>query len=359
MKFCFRILALATIAATAYSVIGCSAPAGFSYQNVAISLTASCSDCPQGVTFNPAYPVPANANNGGQNASTIPVGAVVTAPVGGTGQEGAVVSFYASVSNAPATNVTWTIYPTPNLADIDTLPTGTAPAGDANGPGEQGSAVGQVQVASGSSVYYSTPSGIPIYTGAALEQANAMGIPQGDILLVASVPDSPSNPSSVATLGQLIETYGKSTTVGPPVSYLTPSTPTTPSGQTQPVVTVTHATSYAFYGGVAGVAPCFNAAACGTSPIGTVNDTAVWAVGPASESLSTAVVGGAVTVGGVTTYPYGSITQAGVYTAPATIPPTCSSTVTTNCTSIANEVVVYVWSQAAPTVASYAYVGIN
>ena len=41
MKLCLKILALATIAATTYSMVSCAAPASFSYQNVAITLVGA------------------------------------------------------------------------------------------------------------------------------------------------------------------------------------------------------------------------------------------------------------------------------------------------------------------------------
>jgi hypothetical protein len=333
MKSCLKTLALALIAVSTYSLSGCSAPAGFSYQNVSVSFTTFCSDCP-GPYFNPAYPQPPNP------------GSVVMMPNTG---EGGTETFVASVTNAPATNVTWTLYPTPNLGDIDTPPSATTPPGQSGGPAETGNPLGTINVASGNTIYYTVP-GPPVYSGAALVQAQAMGIPQGDVLLVASVPNDPGNPSSVATGNQLIQVYGGSSAQGPPSSYLTPHSQTTPAGQTQPVVTVTHNTSYAFYGGIVGAAPCTTTTACNAiaanTPLYTADNVAVWAVGPANESLTTAVVGGNAT--------YGKITQQGVYTAPATVPSTTNSS-----TAINGEVVVYVWSQLAPTVASYAYVGIN
>ncbi len=104
MKLCLKILAVASIAVFTYPITSCSGPAGFSYQNVAISLSQvpiQCSDCPGGITFNPADP------------------AALTMPLGG-GQGGTVL-ITATVTNAPA-NITWTIFPQPNLGSIDSPP---------------------------------------------------------------------------------------------------------------------------------------------------------------------------------------------------------------------------------------------
>jgi hypothetical protein len=82
-------------------------------------------------------------------------------------------------------------------------------------------------------------------------------------------------------------------------------------------------------------------------PLLTTDNTAVWEVGPTPFSLSTAFV---CTTPGLSC-PFGTISQTGLYTAPAAIPPTPSG-------GVANEVVVYVISQLAGTVDSYAYVGL-
>src|SRR5450631_2874014 len=109
MKLCSKILVLAIIAVLTYPMTSCSGPAGFSYQNVVISLNKvpiQCSDCPgNAVTFNPADP------------------GTVTMPLGG-GQGGTIL-ITATVTNAPA-NITWTIFPQPNLGSIDAPPTGTS-----------------------------------------------------------------------------------------------------------------------------------------------------------------------------------------------------------------------------------------
>ena len=360
MKLCLKILAIVATAATTYSLVSCAAPSSFSYQNVTISFIAQCTDCPAGITFNPQYPT--TTNNGTEsNTSVIPAGAVMTMPNTG---EGGTVELLATVTNAPATSLTWQIYPQPNLTGITTLPTGT---GDPEG--ESGSSVGSFvtpggsnTTATGPNVYYTT-GGPPVYSGAALAQANAMGIPQGMFLIVASLPSNPDVPSAVATASLLIQPYGGSTAQGPPSAYLTPHTPTTPAGLVNPVVTVAHnpnllstpsviATGgqYQFYGGVVGAAACLTVSNCiigGVQyPLYTVDNTAVWEVGPAPFSLSTAFP--CTTPGPAC--PFGTITSTGLYTAPAAIP---SAGLTP-----ASEVVVVVVSQLVTTVDSYAYVGL-
>lgn len=379
MKLSLKILAIAATAATTYSLVSCAAPAGFSYQNVSISLTAQCTDCPAGITFNPAYPLPtittsglAASNGGGGGASgIIPAGALMTMPNTG---EGGTVEFLATVTNAPASSVTWAIYPQPNLSGIDTLPTGTGtPVGESgSGVGTFATPGGSTTTATGPNVYYAV-NGVPIYSGAALAQANAMGICQGCVMLVASVPSDPDNPSAVVTFSMLIAVYGGSTAQGPPSAYLTPHTPSTPSGLVNPVVSVAHNPNlptiaaggqYQFYGGIVGAAPCLTTASCLINgvqyPLYTADNTAVWEVGPTPFALSTAFPCPSATA---PVCPYGTITQpvlnaagqivspGGLYTAPAAIPPTPSG-------GTANEVVVVLVSQLVGTVDQYAYVGL-
>jgi hypothetical protein len=297
MKLCLKILAIATIAVVTYPITSCSGPTGFSYQNVTISLTQvpiQCSDCPGGINFNVADPV----------ALYMTVG----------GSEGGTVLITATVTNAPP-NITWTIFPQPNLGSIDSPPNGTSTPVT-----ESGSSVGSVTAASGNTVYYSAPGSVPIYTGAALQQAQSfqwtyngvqrVGIPQGDVLLQASVPSDPANPSAVAVSYQLFQVYSG---VG---LYMVPAMSATPSGLVNPIVSVAHGTSFAFYGGAAGAVPCTTPSTClinGTQfPLYTADNSVVWSVGPAPFAAGTQVVGGNATLG--------TITQNGVYTAPATIP---------------------------------------
>jgi len=297
MKLCLKILAVATIAVFTYPITSCSGPTGFSYQHVAISLTQvpiQCSDCPGGINFNPADP------------------AALYMPFGGG--EGGTVLITATVSNAPA-NITWTIFPQPNLGSIDSPPTGTSTP-----VSESGSSVGSVTAASGNTVYYSAPGSLPVYTGAALQQAQSfqwtyngvqrVGIPQGDVLLQASVPSDPANPSAVAVAYQLVQVYSG------PTLYLVPAMPSTPAGLVNPIVNVARGTSFAFYGGAVGAVPCTTATGCAlinsTAPLLSTDNGVVWSVGPAPFATGTQVVGGNATLG--------TITQNGVYTAPATIP---------------------------------------
>src|ERR1022692_2161895 len=114
-----RILAVTTIAASSCFLVGCAAPAGFSYQNVTVTLTPFCEDCPNGIIYNPAYPVPvptsgnvsaggigsAGGTSGAAGAPALP-GSVLLQPQAGPGS---VFWFQADVTNAPA-NITWNIY---------------------------------------------------------------------------------------------------------------------------------------------------------------------------------------------------------------------------------------------------------
>ena len=334
MKLCLKIFAVAIIAASTYPLISCAGPAGFSYKNINIAITTQCSDCPLSNTYNPAQP-----------------NVIMMTPGGGQGGD---EQFTATVTNAPP-NVTWTIYPQPNLGSVTTAPTGTATP-----VGESGSSVGSFATSSGNAlsqagttnVYYAGPSSPPVYSGAALQQAQTIqwysngvlqtGIPQGDVLIVASVPSDPSNPSATYTQGQLVQIYRNTSAQGPPSVYITPQTGSTPANQTQPAVYVARGASYQFYGGTVGAAPCIPAAGqtvC-SAPAGavpyTADNTSVWEVGPAPYSLSTAVVGGNATLG--------FIDQTGKYTAPATVPSPLP--------------VVIVTSHYVPSVAAYANVGV-
>jgi hypothetical protein len=353
MKLCLKILAIAVTAATTYSLVSCAAPASFSYQNVSISLTAQCTDCPAGITFNPLYPVA--PNNGGSQSGVIPSGAILTMTNQG---EGGTIEILANVYNAPATNINWQIYPQPNLGGITVLPTGTGTP-----VGESGSSVGSFVTpgasptqATGPDVYYAQ-AGVPVYSGAALAQAQAMGIPQGCVMIVVTVPSDPDHPAAVASTSLLIQIYANSTAQGPPSAYMTPHSPTTPAGLVNPVVsasiTATNPThSYQFYGGIVGAAACESQGNCligGVQyPLYTTDNTAVWEVGPTPFSLSTAFP--CSTVGPAC--PFGTITQTGLFTAPTAIPPTPSG-------GIANEVVVVMVSQLVGTVNQYAYVGLT
>jgi hypothetical protein len=338
MKRSMKILATVIASAAAASFLGCAAPPSYSYKNVTIAITTSCTDCAAGfivTTYNPSFPQPPNA------------GSVLLMPQGGG--QGGTTTFTATVTNAPPSTVTWTVYPTPNLNGIIGT---TSPGGEAGNP--------NAITTSGNTAVFSAPSpGGAIYTGAALAQAQALGIPQGDVLLVASVPVDPNNPNNVVSASQLVQTYGGTT----PSVYLTPRTPTTPANQTQPEVTVARNMPYAFFGGTVGDPPCLPAAGqplCSASPDPILNNavplttdnTSIWYVGPAAESSSTLVAGGNSILG--------TIDANGVYTAPANIPTKASGATSTD-----GLVVVAVGAHATSnagatsTILAYAYVQIN
>jgi hypothetical protein len=338
MKLCFRILAIAVIAVSTYTIIGCAAPASFSYQNISASISAQCGDCENGGNvdiFNPAFPAPPLPGN------------VVYMPPGG-GQGGDIV-LTVSVNNAPATGITWAIYPQPNLGSISSPPTGTAyPVG------ESCSDVGLFLSTSGATAVYGAPgtnslgsssggSGCarpPNYTGASLVQAQALNIPQGDVLIVASIPADPSNPNKVVTVSQMVQVLTGGST---PTPRLYPFTPLVPAGITAPAVTIARNATYPFYGYVTGALPCTSTVTCaaaGTPLLYTANNNSLWEVCTQPFTITSCVVGGNTTLG--------TITQTGLYTAPATIP--------------SPQPVVLNTSQSNPTIANtnnYANVAIN
>src|ERR1035438_18998 len=84
-----RILAVTAVAATSYFLVGCAAPAGFSYQNVTVTLTPFCTDCPNGVFYNPAYPMPTVVTlNSAAAGSPSPPGSVLRSEERRVGKEG-------------------------------------------------------------------------------------------------------------------------------------------------------------------------------------------------------------------------------------------------------------------------------
>jgi hypothetical protein len=287
--------------------------------------------------------------------------------------EGGDVELLATVTNAPASNITWQIYPQPNLTGIKTLPNGTTtPVGEnGSGVGTFATPGGSSTTATGPNVYYAQ-GGTPVYSGEALAQAQQMGICQGCVEIVATVV---SNPDTGATVSQglMVAIYGGSTAQGPPGVYLTPQTATTPAGLVNPVVSVAHnGGTYQFYGGVVGAAPCLPAAGCSITPPGSTtpvllpqyytDNTAVWEVGPSPFSLTTAFQCTTPASVNPLTCPYGTITEpvvsstgqilspGGLYTAPATIPTTGLSP--------SGEIVVVLISQLVGTVNAYAYVAL-
>ncbi len=335
MKLCLKILAVAIIAATSYSLIGCAGPASFSYQNISIALSMSCSDCPNGVLYNPAYPVPPYTSSLGSGSGGIaPAGSVVYMANSG---EGGTYLITAQVTNAPP-NVTWALLPSQDLSDITVLPTGTGTP-----VGESGNAYGTINSASGNTAYISQ-NGPPSYGGAALQQALALGIPQGDFMITASVPSNPSNPSQMYTYQQLVQPYNQ----GNPSVVLIPKTPTNPSGITTSVAMVPRNTNFQFTGYAVGATPCYTLATCNAispgDPLYTTDNTVVWSVGNATAGPGSATVGGMVN--GVPG-PYGTITQTGLYTAPSVIPIT------------GYQPIIVLASHLAPTQTNVAYITIQ
>jgi hypothetical protein len=325
MKLCAKLLALTVVFAATFALNGCAGPASYSYQNISIGLSVQCSDCPSGEYYNPAYPPYTSTVTG-----TAPAGSVLYM-VNAGGGEGGTQLFTAVVQNAPPT-VTWNIYPTPNLGDITALP--SCSSSTTCTITEGASAVGYFNAASGNTAYYTVGSGIPTYGGAALLQAQALGIPQGDVMITASVPSDPSNPSATYTASQLIQFYNLN---GSPSVTLIPKTPTNPSGLTTSVVTVPHGTSFQFTGYAVGDPPCTTTTTCGSNPLYTTDNTLVWEVGNQSVGIASAVAGGSAT--------YGYISSTGLYTAPPTVPP--------------SQPIIVLAAHAAPTVTNIAYITVN
>ena len=346
MKLCLKILAIAVVAATTYSMIGCGAPPAYSYSNVSVNITSKCTDCAAGAGGISIIYAPAQQGS---------VGGVMLMPIAG---EGGTIVMTANVTNAPpVSNVTWTIYPTYDMTDPTPATGTTLPVGESAPAGP----IGNLIVESGDTAVYTAGTGVPIYNGAELAQAKTIpynityqvpstalsgvlgyttvveqetGIPQGDALIEASVPDNPDNPSSLAIGYQLIQYYNNN---GTPSLYLTPQTPTNPGGLTTPVLTVPAGTTYQFYGGAVGTAPCFSTSStCSNGqPVYSVDNGVVWEVGP---NPSAAVTGGSAT--------YGTISTTGLYTAPKTPPP-------------GNSAVIVLAAHAALAIQDYAYITIK
>jgi len=314
MKLCLKIFVVAILAAFTYSLIGCAAPAGFSYQNVSISLQEFCTYTCSSVAYDPNQP--------------------------GVWEITQIEYFFtATAQNAPP-QFTWALYPTENLTEPG-YPTCTG-SGCLPGEASLGPTDGYFNAGpnnTGTTVIYWT-TGAPVYSGAALLQAQnfqytisyqqqqltvsgtpylqtitkpATGIPMGDVLLAVSVPSSATNPSQTYTYYQLMEITGSG-----PSPYLIPSEPTNPSGLTNSVVTVPRGTSFQFLGGAVGASPCGSTSSCATQATGlqsinSVDNTVVWEVG---SSTSAACISSAA---GCPSY-YGTISSSGLYTAPVNSP---------------------------------------
>ena len=342
MKLCLKILAIAIVATFTYSLIGCAAPASFTYSNVGITLTQFCSDC-------------GTITNGTEAEWDPNQPGVILLPNGG---EGEVITLTAHVTNAPP-NITWQVYPTNNLGIPNPPASGSGtPVGESSIAGN----TGYIIATSGTTAVYSCGQ-IPIYSGAELVQAQNMqytityttlslpgngvpteetinkqvtGIPMGYTLVGVSVPNNPDNPSSVTSAYQLFENYNENSTT--PTLYLTPHTPTSPSGLTTSVVTIPHGTTYQFFGGAAGAQPCIapggGATCINGLPNFSTDDTVIWEVG---ATTATAVQGGSAL--------YGTISSTGLYSAPATVP--------------ATQPVGVMASHAVPNSTMYAYITVN
>jgi hypothetical protein len=354
MKLCLKILAIAVVAATTYSLTGCAGPSvANATANPAITMVATCADCPIGMIFAPTnnmgQPVPTPASNNAINTTgtyainttPIPPGAIMLMDNQG---EGGTVSFSATINGAPATNMTWTLYPTP----VSPAEPGPYPTGGSTPVGENSSPYGSIAVASGNSAYYTwnpagssfTPIGsIPYYTGTALAQANAMGIPQGTVDLVATAqnPDDPSNPSDTLSYSMLIQVYNQPST-NQPSAFLVPRTPSNPSGLTTSVATVPHNPNFptvqhtfSFYGGTIGSEPCYTPAACSAlnEPYLYTDNTSIWEIGTTNAngvvcSLAAGMTAAQCPEGWIDQAPAGTpgYPYTAIYTAPPTVPAT-------------------------------------
>jgi len=375
MKLCLKILAIAVVAATTYSLIGCAGPSvATATQNPAITMTATCQDCPLGIIFAPisntgaTLPVPpANTFDAtsGQNLITSVVlpGSIMVVDNQG---EGGTVVFTATINGLPATNMTWSLYPTPvSAAEPSPYPTGTSTP-----IGENSSPYGQFLAQSLNTATYDwnpagagfTPiSGVPYYTGTALEEATAMGIPQGDVLIVATAsnPNDPSNPSDTISFPMLLQINNQSSADGPPAAFLVPRTPTSPSGLTTSVATVPHNPifpivqhTFSFYGGIIGVEPCLTVATCAPAPLFYTDNTSIWEVGTTNTngvvcSLTANMTAAQCPEGWIDMAPAGTpgYPYTAIYTAPATIPST--------------QPVITVVSHANTSVTAYAYITVD
>jgi hypothetical protein len=367
MKLCSKILAIAVVAAITVSLIGCAGPSATSYQNQAITMTATCSDCPIGIIFAPTnnlgQAVPQPASNAPPTTSpfaypfastAIPPGAIMLVDNQG---EGGTILLTATVNGQPATDMTWTVYPTPvSPAEPAPYPTGgSAPIGENTSP------YGQFFVESLNTGTYGwnpagssfTPIGsVPYYTGTALEEANAMNIPQGDVLLYATAanPTDPGDPSDQLSYGLLVQIYNQSSSDGPPSAFLVPRTPTNPSGLTTSVATVTRNTTFQFYGGIIGVEPCYTPTACAAlnQPYLYTDNTSIWEIG---TSTTNGVVCSKLAGMTAAQCPEGWIDQVSgtpynaIYTAPANVPST--------------QPVITVVSHANSSVSAYAYITVD
>ena len=276
MKLCSKILALTALASTA-GLISCAGPAGYSYQNVSLKLTFNpiCSGVCVNAGVFVAVPPPTNP---GDAVGTV---GAIEMPTG-TGS-GSCVQLTATVTNAPA-NISWTIIPTATPSQPGT---GT---GTAFPVGQPTPNVGYMQYATGANNYYCVPGSVPIFSGATLAQAQAVGLNQGEVMVVASVPADPNNPSKVVTATQAM-TYQ---VTSPPAGVTVGVTPTT--------IPVPLGTTYQFSGYIVGINGYIASATPG---------------GPSTPAKAQTWFVNGVAGGNATT---GTITNTGLFTAPKAYP---------------------------------------
>jgi hypothetical protein len=182
-------------------------------------------------------------------------------------------------------------------------------------------------------------------------QAQAMGIQQGQVMMVVSVATDPGNPASVATTTEILQIYSETTPpTGPPAVNLTPVSITSAY---DPVVVLSHLApnnTFQFTGFATAAEPCMTVGNCtseGFTNLYSTDNAVVWAVAPYVISGASFAVGIPV-VGGNSTE--GTISQTGLYTAPATIP---LSTTTTG------PPVVVLESHLVPTIVAFADITVN
>jgi len=296
MKLCSKILAIAILAFTTYAMVGCAAPNGYSYQNISVTLTHFCADCGDGVFTSPT--------------TTPVVGGAETTLLTNTTAGGCAV-FTATVTNAPPI-VTWALYPNVNVTQTGT---NIGVISTTSGSFTEGSPiVGTLYDSTGLSTYW-CQNGIPSYSGQALVQANALQIPQGDVLLTASVPADPSNSSLVFTKNEMLQIYNVPSTGNPlPIPYLVPASPTTVN-TTATVANVVHnGGSFQIQGYAVGDRPCTpvgTTAYCATNtdlnlsdaPAYTTDNSVLWDIGFNPVTLNGGVLSDITNACTFTSYP--------------------------------------------------------
>lgn len=275
-----RLLALAAIASTS-ALISCAGPAGYNYKNVAIALTYQpiCSGiCLNGGVFTPlGQPLKTGDQIGPSGAIELPITA-----------SGSCVEITATITNAPP-NFTWTIYPNPS-ASVPTQPSGTSFP-----PAEPGINVGTLSSAKGSQNYYCEPGSIPVYTGATLVQAQALGLQQGETEIVVTAPADPNNPTNTVSATQ---TFTAQLNTPPSQKEGTVLVGITPAN----ALTIPLGSQFQFSGYVVGYNGYYTVPGTTTQIPG---QSLVWFVNN--------IQGGNASVG--------TISSTGLYTAPSTYPP--------------------------------------